>query len=141
MGNNNYKEITIFLIEDDDVDAIGIERSMRKMNLLNPIERAKDGVEALEKLRSGAVKKPFVILLDLNMPRMGGLEMLEHLREDDTISDAVVFVLTTSRNDEEITRAYKKNIAGYIVKSSLSQDFNKLLSFLNTYWVLVELPR
>lgn len=135
-----HNKTTILLVEDDDVDAMGLERSMRKINFSNPLVRARDGVEALEILRSKRVNKPYIILLDLNMPKMGGLEMLDVLRQDESISDSIVFILTTSRNEEEISIAHKYNVAGYIVKSSLSQDFNKLLEFLGMYCLLMEFP-
>ena len=141
MTKTQYKPANLLLVEDDDIDAMGIERALKKMRLLNPLTRAKDGIEALELLRSGELPKPYIILLDLNMPRMGGLEMLKVLRQDDQLCDSVVFVLTTSSNDEEITSAYRKNIAGYIVKSTLDRDFNQLFKLLDNYWRLVELPQ
>ncbi|BCG17087.1 hypothetical protein [Vibrio alginolyticus] len=71
---------------------------------------------------------------------MNGLEFLGEVRRDDELCSLVIFVLTTSRRDEEITAAYEKNIAGYMVKSSVSQDFNEVLAFLDNYWRIVELP-
>lgn len=140
MNERYYEQVNILLVEDDDIDAMSIERSIRKMRLLNPLTRAVDGVDALAMLRNGTISRPYIILLDLNMPRMGGLEFLKALRDDEALSDSIVFVLTTSSNEAEIYAAYKKNIAGYIVKSSLSQDFNKVLTFLDHYWRLVVLP-
>ncbi len=97
-----FKEVTILLVEDDDVDVMGIERALRKLKILNHIVRAKDGLEALELLRDpDAVRRPYIILLDINMPRMNGLEMLAELRDDPRLTSAVVFVLTTSKSDED----------------------------------------
>ena len=127
--------------EDDDIDAIGIQRSLKSFNLLNPIHRTRDGLEALEVLKNDAIDRPFIVLLDLNMPRMNGMEFLSAIRSDPNLSDIVVFVLTTSQLDEEISAAYKKNIAGYIVKSSSNQDYKQLIRFLENYWNLVELPK
>ena len=141
MNHNYMKTVSILLVEDDDIDAIGIQRSLKSLNLLNPIHRARDGLEALEVLRNDAVARPFIVLLDLNMPRMNGLEYLSAVRSDTSLSDIVVFVLTTSQLDEEISAAYKKNIAGYIVKSSSNQDYKQLIRFLENYWNLVELPK
>lgn len=140
MGNHNYKQATILLVEDDDIDAMGVERSLKKMRMANPLVRARDGIEALESLRSGRVQRPFIILLDLNMPRMGGLEFLEVVRQDNDLHNSIVFVLTTSNHDQEIAAAYEKNIAGYIVKSTLNEDFDQLLGFIDHYWRIVELP-
>ncbi|MGV2841993.1 response regulator [Vibrio cyclitrophicus] len=141
MNHNYMKTVSILLVEDDDIDAIGIQRSLKSFNLLNPIHRTRDGLEALEALKNGAVTRPFIVLLDLNMPRMDGMEFLSAIRSDANLSDIVVFVLTTSQLDEEISAAYKKNIAGYIVKSSSNQDYKQLIRFLENYWNIVELPK
>jgi CheY-like chemotaxis protein len=135
------KTVSILLVEDDDIDAIGIQRSLKSFNLLNPIHRTRDGLEALEVLKNDAIARPFIVLLDLNMPRMNGMEFLSAIRSDSILSDIVVFVLTTSQLDEEISAAYKKNIAGYIVKSSSNQDYKQLIRFLENYWNIVELPK
>lgn len=140
MSDKYYKEVSILMVEDDDVDAIGVERALKKLQLTNPFFRAKDGVEGLEILRNGTVEKPFIILLDLNMPRMGGLEMLKELRQDPKLTDCVVFVLTTSDYDKDIASAYKEHVAGYFVKSRLGSDFTGLLKLLDQYWRSVELP-
>ena len=141
MNPDYAKTVSILLVEDDDIDAIGIQRSLKSFNLLNPIHRTRDGLEALEVLRNDVVERPFIVLLDLNMPRMNGLEFLSAIRSDSNLSNIVVFVLTTSQLDEEISAAYKKNIAGYIVKSSSNQDYKQLIRFLENYWNLVELPK
>ena len=140
MIENKYKTVNILLVEDDDIDAMCVERSLRKMKLLNPIIRAIDGIQALELLRSNEVSRPYIILLDLNLPRMGGLEFLKTVRDDPDLGDAIIFVLTTSKTDEEITFAYKNHVAGYIVKTSLNQDFGQVINFLDGYWRLMEMP-
>ncbi len=140
MDNSNYKGATILLAEDDDIDAKIVERAFKKLRIANPIVRAKDGVMALELLRNGTVSCPYIILLDLNMPKMGGLEMLEELRRDEKLSDSIVFVLTTSKDDEDKTAAYNQNIAGYIVKERLQNGFDELVKLLDYYWRIVELP-
>ncbi|HCE3682861.1 TPA: response regulator [Vibrio parahaemolyticus] len=140
MTSPECKPVNILLVEDDDIDAMGIERALNTLKLLNPIYRARDGIEALECVRNGEIPPPCIVLLDLNMPRMNGLEFLGEVRRDDELCSLVIFVLTTSRRDEEITAAYEKNIAGYMVKSSVSQDFNEVLAFLDNYWRIVELP-
>lgn len=140
MSNKQYKEVSILLVEDDDIDAMGVERAIKRLRLANPLYRARDGLEGLKILREKLIIHPCIILLDLNMPRMNGLEMLDELRRDVQISDNVVFVLTTSKDDEDKSAAYKKNIAGYIVKSDLDTDFTDLLQLLDHYWRIVELP-
>jgi len=140
MSNEDYKHATILLVEDDDIDAKIVERAFKKLRIANPIIRAKDGVMALEVLRSTAISRPYIILLDLNMPRMGGLEMLEELRGDKNLTNNVVFVLTTSKDDKDKFAAYSQNIAGYILKESLQNGFDDLVKLLDHYWRIVELP-
>lgn len=140
MTDSDEKVVSILLVEDDDIDAMNVQRSIRKMQLLNPVVRAVDGIEALDILRGSQIKRPFITLLDLNLPRMGGMEFLKTIRADDQLKDSIVFIVTTSSNDEEIAAAYRKNVAGYIVKSSFNQDFSTVLSFLQHYWRLVRIP-
>jgi CheY-like chemotaxis protein len=140
MNNNKYKPASILLVEDDDIDAMSVIRAFTRMKIANPIVRAKDGVEALEILHDGKIEHPYLILLDLNMPRMGGLDLLKHLRSDPTLETSVVFVLTTSKDDEDQLAAYKQHIAGYIIKEKLDEGFEQLVQMLDHYWRLVELP-
>jgi len=139
--DRSYKEVTILLVDDDDVDVMGVERAFKKLKILNPIVRAHDGIEGLALLRDPiAVKRPYLILLDLNMPRMNGLEMLAELRKDQVLSSAVVFVLTTSKADEDIVEAYQQHVAGYIIKSQVGDGFLRVVEMLDRYWRVVELP-
>ncbi|HET8704891.1 MAG TPA: response regulator, partial [Pseudomonadales bacterium] len=86
------------------------------------------------------IKRPYMVLLDLNMPRMNGFEFLENVRADQRLSDTVIFVLTTSDADTDRTRAYHENIAGYMVKSSVGPQFKHLISLLDTYQHSIQLP-
>lgn len=140
MSNVTYKQAAILLVEDDNVDAKIVVRAFTKLRIANPIIRAKDGVMALELLRDGSVSRPYIILLDLNMPKMGGIEFLDELRRDAMLSSSVVFVLTTSKDDEDKMAAYNHNIAGYIVKEKLQNGFDELVKLLDCYWRIVELP-
>ncbi|RYZ88117.1 MAG: response regulator [Moraxellaceae bacterium] len=134
------KEVSLLMIEDDDIDATALKRALSKLKLLNPIYRARDGLEAIEILRSGGIPAPYIILLDLNMPRMNGLEFLEELRSDPTLTQTIVFVLTTSKSDEDILAAYREHVAGYLLKQRMDNDFLQVVSLLNHYWRIVELP-
>lgn len=140
LHKQNYKEVTLFIVDDDDIDAIALERALRKLRLLNTVRRARDGQEALDQLRSGAIAAPYIILLDLNMPRMGGLEFLQVLRTDPALTHAVVFVLTTSKSDEDLVAAYREHVAGYVLKQHMDRDFLEVISLIEHYWRLVELP-
>jgi len=135
---DRYRDVTLLLVEDDDVDAMGVERALRQRKILNPLLRARDGIEALEILQTLA--RPYMILMDLNMPRMGGLELLQHLRDDPRLCDSVVFVLTTSKTDEDLTAAYRSHVAGYIVKSDIGRSFSEVVNMLDSYWRIVALP-
>ena len=135
------RPVTILVVDDDDVDVLGIERALKKLKIANPIVRAHDGVEALEILRSPeGLPRPYLILLDINMPRMNGQEMLAELRQDKSLSSAVVFVLTTSQDDQDKLMAYSKHVAGYIVKQHVGDGFMRVTEMLDHYWRVVELP-
>jgi len=136
-----YNEVTILLVEDDDVDSKGIERALKKLKIANPIVRARDGLEALELLRAPkSIRRPYLILLDINMPRMNGIDFLKEIRRDQALSSSVVFVLTTSKADEDIISAYQQHIAGYIIKQQMQDGFLQVVEMLDHYWRVVELP-
>jgi len=136
--------VTILLVEDDVVDRMAIRRALRELKIVNPVVEATHGIEALDHLRgdNGRTKLPWpcLILLDLKMPRMGGLEFLEVLRSDPELRRLVVFVMTTSSTDEDRMRAYDKNIAGYILKERVGQEFIEAISMLEHYWRVIQLP-
>ena len=134
------KEITVLLVDDDEVDVMGVKRAFDKTKIKNPIVVARDGLDALEKLRAGTVKRPYLILLDLNMPRMNGIEFLDEIRKDAALKDSVVFVLTTSKDEQDKWASYQRNIAGYIVKENLGTEFLDAVSLLDVYWRVVEFP-
>jgi len=134
----------ILLVEDDDVDIMGMKRALKGLKIANTLHIANDGIQALELLRGESGKQkielPFIILLDLNMPRMGGLEFLEEIRNDLELCNSIVFVMTTSSDEQDICAAYKKNIAGYIVKSNAQESFAEALGLIEHYWRIIELP-
>ncbi|HDY84260.1 hypothetical protein LCGC14_0637010 [marine sediment metagenome] len=138
--NKPSKPVTLFLIEDDDIDALTIERSFKKNRVSNSIIRATDGIDALEKLRSGNIPKPFIILLDLHMPRMGGHEFLDILRADEEYQNTVVFILTTSKAHEDINGSYQHKVAGYYVKEEAGENFCNIVNVLTSYWKIVHFP-
>jgi CheY-like chemotaxis protein len=141
MSTPIKREVTLFLIEDDDIDAMSIKREFKRRRIANPIVRAKDGVEAFELLAAEAVSRPFVILLDLQMPRMNGLEFLTRLRADSDYRNSVVFVLTTSQDEQDIFKSYELNIAGYFIKDEVGEGFIGIVDILDGYWKVVHLPK
>ncbi|MEJ6077583.1 response regulator [Vibrio sp. 1-Bac 57] len=139
--SSHYGEVSILLVEDDDIDAKAVERGFAKLKLANPIIKTKNGLEALELLRQpDAIQRPYLILLDLNMPIMGGLEFLKIIRQDEELKNTIIFVLTTSSADQDLVAAYNENIAGYIVKSDVKGGFDKVIKLLDCYWRVVMLP-
>jgi CheY-like chemotaxis protein len=141
---NEGGTLTVLLVEDDDVAAEAVVRSLTKQGLHFPIVWAEDGAQALAALRgqdpSREVPRPRVTLLDLNMPRMNGFEFLQELRAEPDLREEVVFVLTTSDADTDRTRAYHENIAGYMVKASVGPQFSRLAQLLSSYQQAVRLP-
>ncbi len=135
------KVLNILLVEDDEVDVMNIRRAFQKNHIANPFFVAGDGIEAMEQLRSGAIpRERRIILLDLNMPRMNGIEFLRELRQDPELRSTTVVVLTTSNNDRDKVDAYDLNVAGYLLKPVTFSNFCEVMSALNRYWALVELP-
>jgi len=133
--------LNIFLVEDDDVDVMNVKRAFEQNNIRNPLFVAHDGVEALEKLRSREIpQERRVVLLDLNMPRMNGIEFLREVRNDPALCSMTVVVLTTSKNEQDKIDAYNLNVAGYLVKPVTFANFCEVMVTLNKYWSLVEFP-
>lgn len=138
------KEVNILLVEDDDGDYKLVQRAFKKAGIANALTRAVDGVEALEFL-SGTngkdrIRRPHLLLVDINMPRMNGLSLVKALREDERLKDTVIFMLTTSKHDEDKHTAYGLNVAGYIVKENAGYDFLELMSLIGGYSRIVEMP-
>ena len=136
--------IQFLIVEDNLFDVENIQRGFKRLKINNPVISAENGVEALEILRGEKdginLKKPFVILLDLNMPKMNGFEFLEELRADEDLKDSTVYVLTTSEHKEDIANAYKYNIAGYLVKPIDREGLINSLSTLEAYWSICKFP-
>jgi CheY-like chemotaxis protein len=137
--------LNILLVEDDEVDVMTVQRAFKKGNISNPLYIASNGIEALAMLRGqsgSSLPMPTerrVILLDLNMPKMNGLEFLQELRADPQIRQTPVVVLTTSNEEKDRVQAYNLNVAGYILKPITFGNFVELMVTLNKYWALCEM--
>jgi len=135
--------INILLVEDDEIDVMNVKRAFKKNQILNPLFFAQNGLEALNMLEGKGVEAiplPRIILLDLNMPKMGGIEFLTKIRQNEKFKSISVFVMTTSNEDRDKIEAYKLNVAGYIVKPLSINSFVQSVSILNNYWTLCEYP-
>jgi CheY-like chemotaxis protein len=140
LGDEMREVVNVLVVEDDEVDVESLRRVFAKKNIKNPVYYATNGKDALDIMRGAnhqaKMPKPFIILLDINMPMMNGIEMLQELRKDEHLKDTVVFILTTSPREEDKNTTYKLNIAGYFLK----QDMKELVNLLSLYWELNEFP-
>ncbi len=135
------RKLNILLVDDDELDVMNVQRAFRKNNIQNPLFVAHDGVEGLERLRDGTVPdQRRLVLLDLNMPRMNGIEFLRELRADPALRNTSVVVLTTSGEDRDRVDAYHLNVAGYIIKPVTLVAFIEIMAALNNYWAVNEMP-
>lgn len=133
--------LNILLVEDDEVDVMNVRRAFERNNVSNPLFVAGNGLEALEMLRGDRIpRERRLILLDLNMPKMNGIEFLETLRADPELASTPVVVLTTSNDDQDKIDAYNFNVAGYLLKPVTFSNFCERMATLDKYWTLVEMP-
>lgn len=130
----------ILLVEDDDVDILSIERAFKELNVSNPLIIRNNGEEALEYLNELDDEFPAFILLDLNMPRLSGLEFLKTYKAIDKVKWIPAIVLTTSANHRDVCEAYGNQAAGYIIKPLNFEDFKKALKEIIDYWSRCEYP-
>jgi CheY-like chemotaxis protein len=138
------KTVQLLHVEDDTLCLMGLSRAFKAANIANPVCFAHDGIEALEMLRGTngrpRLPRPYLILLDLNMPRMDGIEFLKELRKDEELKKSIVFIMTTSDADEDKAKAYDLGVAGYILKSNPANAFLETAALLDIYWRVVEFP-
>lgn len=135
--------IDVLVVDDDDLTVEMVERSLMRFGNGFRIVAAEDGQAALDMLQgrgSEIIRRPRIVLLDLNMPRMNGFEFLEAIRGDAVLAETVVFVLTTSDADTDLTRAYQEQVAGYMVKESAGKHFSRVANLLSEYRAAVQFP-
>ncbi|MCG9890766.1 MAG: response regulator [Thermosynechococcaceae cyanobacterium MS004] len=139
------RNVTILLVEDDEVDVMNVQRAFRKLNITSPLFVAGNGLEALSMLQGKGSQPPLVsaerllILLDINMPKMNGIDFLKALRADPALKAIPVIVLSTSDQDRDLTEAYSLNVAGYLLKPVVFPNFVELMKTMNQYWTLCEM--
>ncbi|KTD69360.1 two-component response regulator [Legionella steelei] len=139
------KSIHFMLIDDDAIDIKDMQRTFKKNNIDNPLHVATNGLEALNKLlgQNGEKKihpTPKIIILDINMPKMNGIEFIKNVRANKNLRSMLIFILTTSNSEKDKIDAYNLNVAGYIVKPFHISRFMEIISSLHHYWNLLEFP-
>ena len=140
------KKITLLHIEDDSVDKMVVERVLKKMEIISVVHHAENGEDAINKLKgiNGEEKlspAPQVILLDINMPKMNGLEFLKELRNDPELKHISVYMVTTSNDESDVAGAYEYNVAGYILKPVDIAHFEGTFKLITDFWRLCEFPK
>lgn len=134
MNSNN----PILLVEDDQVDIMTLKRAFKSLNIKNQLEIARNGEEGLQYFETDK-EKPCLILLDINMPKMNGLEFLQILKQDDILKKIPVVVLTTSQDEEDRKKSFDFGVAGYVVKPVDYEEFIDAIKTINNYWSLSQL--
>ncbi len=133
-------EILILLVEDDVVDVMTIQRAFKDIKITNPVQVAGNGIEALDFLRDPQNVKPGIILLDINMPKMNGIEFLRVIKQDEVLKLIPVVVLTTSKTEQDKIDSFGLGVAGYMIKPVDYMQFVETVKTINLYWTLSELP-
>jgi CheY-like chemotaxis protein len=136
--------INILLVEDDEVDIMNVQRAFKKNKINNPLFVARNGLEALNALNGNDptmnIPAPRIVLLDINMPKMGGIEFLTAIRKHPELKSTCVFVMTTSNEESDKVAAHDLNVAGYILKPLSFEGFASAVAVLSNYWHLCEMP-
>lgn len=130
----------ILLVEDDRVDAMTVQRALRELHVLNPLVHVENGEEGLAYLRDPGKDRPCLILLDLNMPVMSGIEFLQAVKTDPALRRYPVVVLTTSEEQQDKVQSFDLGVAGYMRKPVDYRQFVELVRSIDTYWTISELP-
>ncbi len=130
----------IMLLEDDEIDAITVRRAIKEIDIKNDLVHHSNGEEALEYLQNETNKLPCLILLDINMPRMNGIEFLEEIKDIDRLKRIPVIVLTTSKEDQDRYNTFNLGISGYMVKPVSYEKFLDVMASIKAYWMNSEFP-
>lgn len=129
----------ILLVEDDEVDQMTVKRALKDIHITNHLDIKGDGEEALEFLKDDRNQKPGIILLDLNMPRMNGIEFLSVIKKDPELMRIPVVVLTTSVEEQDKVNSYNLGVSGYMLKPVDYSQFVEVVKTIDLYWTLSEI--
>jgi len=130
----------ILVVEDDTVDAMTIKRAMKDLKVTNELVITGNGEEALDYLNNKENPEPCIILLDLNMPKMNGIEFLNVAKKDPRLKIIPVIVLTTSREESDRMESFRLQVAGYMIKPVDYKQFVDTMRTIDLYWTISELP-
>lgn len=133
------KDIPILLVEDDEIDQMTVSRALKEIHVTNRLDIAGNGEEALALLNDTRNQKPGIILLDLNMPRMNGIEFLSLIKKDEELKKIPVVVLTTSIEEDDKVKSFNLGVAGYMHKPVDYMQFVEVIRTIDLYWTLSEL--
>lgn len=134
------KNKPILLVEDDQVDAMTVRRALKELQVTNRLQHVENGEDAIAYLRDPASERPCIILLDLNMPKMGGIELLQVIKQDAQFRDIPVVVLTTSGEQQDKIESFSLGVAGYMAKPVDYRKFVEVMRSIDAYWTLSEMP-
>jgi len=138
MLQQNYKPV--LLVEDDTVDAMAVEKAFKHLNIKNKLAHTTNGEEALEYLKNTDNTKPGIIFLDLNMPKMGGIEFMKVIKADDNLKKIPVVILTTSKTEQDRIKSFDLGIAGYIMKPMYQNSLIEMIDKIHQYWGMTIFP-
>ena len=131
----------ILLVEDDQVDVMTVRRALQEIRVTNPVLHCENGEEALKYLRNPDSPKPCIILLDLNMPIMNGIEFLREVKHDALLKRIPAVVLTTSGEEQDKLSSFDLGVAGYIAKPVDYRQFVEVMRIIDAYWTISEVPQ
>jgi CheY-like chemotaxis protein len=138
MLQQDYKPV--LLVEDDTVDAMAVEKAFRHLNIKNKLAHATNGEEAIEYLKNAGNPKPGIIFLDLNMPKMGGIEFMKVIKADDSLKKIPIVILTTSKTEQDRVKTFDLGIAGYIMKPMHHKSLIEMIDKIYKYWEMTIFP-
>lgn len=130
----------ILLVEDDHVDVMTILRALKEIHVVNPVVSMENGEAALDYLRDPSKERPCIILLDLNMPIMNGIEFLQMIKHDADLKRIPVIVLTTSEEQQDKVHSFDLGVAGYMAKPVDYRRFVEMMRSIDLYWTISEMP-
>jgi CheY-like chemotaxis protein len=130
----------ILLVEDDQVDTMTVKRALKEIHVTNPLIHLENGEEAVHYLHDAEREKPCIILLDLNMPIMNGIEFLQVVKHDDYLRRIPVVVLTTSEEQQDKVNSFNLGVAGYMAKPVDYRQFVEVMRSIDAYWTISEMP-